>query len=55
MDKVMQGWKFSAMLSKVTKQVGVKAVQREWDDTTLDRLWGLKPVYVAVIRRPKLA
>ncbi len=55
-DKVFQTWKFSAMLSRVTKQIGARAVIPEFDDSTLDKIWGLTPNYLGIVirRRPQL-
>jgi hypothetical protein len=54
-DKVFQQWAFQKVRSSFSK--GIKAVMREYEDSSLDKIWGLKPQYVGSVirRRPSVA
>jgi hypothetical protein len=58
-DEVMKGWRYSNMLAQCRKCHTSRAVRHvipERDDTTLDKIWNLKPRYVGVVvRREKEA
>lgn len=51
-DAVFSNWRFTSVFKNPNPK-GAKAVIREFADSTLDKVWGLKPVYVpgVVIRR----
>ena len=50
-DQVMKQWAYSGMLSRVTRQTGARAVMQEPEESTLDKVWGLKPSYLPVVLR----
>lgn len=51
---VFKAWSLDHML-QTTPQRGARAVVRQFNDSTLDKIWGLKPTYLpVVIRRRKV-